>query len=100
MTGLGANLNFIRDRTSEHFLWTIGLMYEPEYGYFRRVTAQVVALITTIDDIYDEYGTLDQLQLFTDAVERWGRLYILIYTTTTYDIFIQIFESFPFLVFS
>nr|WBO38695.1 terpene synthase 24 [Aquilaria agallochum] len=69
-TGLGQNLNFIRDKMIEHFLWTIGLMYEPQHGYFRRVVAQLVALITTIDDIYDTYGTLDQLQLFTDAVVR------------------------------
>jgi hypothetical protein len=29
------------------------------------------SLITTIDDIYDVYGTMDELELFMDVVERF-----------------------------
>ncbi|GLU13977.1 hypothetical protein SLE2022_305750 [Rubroshorea leprosula] len=35
------------------------------------MVTQVNTLITTIDDIYDVYGTLDELELFIQAVERW-----------------------------
>ncbi|GKU94199.1 hypothetical protein SLEP1_g7725 [Rubroshorea leprosula] len=70
-TGLGEKLGFIRDRLVENFLWPIGELYEPYYGYYRRMATQVNTLITTIDDIYDVYGTLDELVLFTEAVERW-----------------------------
>ncbi|PWA35780.1 terpenoid cyclases/protein prenyltransferase alpha-alpha toroid [Artemisia annua] len=32
---------------------------------------KVAALVTTVDDIYDEYGSLDELKLFTKAIKRW-----------------------------
>ncbi|XP_030935776.1 myrcene synthase, chloroplastic-like [Quercus lobata] len=70
-TGLAENLNFVRDRPLECLLWTMGVMFQPQFGYFRRTIAKFVALITVIDDIYDVYGTLDELECFTNAVERW-----------------------------
>ncbi|KAF8409457.1 hypothetical protein HHK36_005533 [Tetracentron sinense] len=69
--GLGKELNFARDRLMENFLWTVGMTFEPQFGYCRRMSTKINALLTTIDDIYDVYGTLDELKLFTDAVERW-----------------------------
>ncbi|KAF8409091.1 hypothetical protein HHK36_005164 [Tetracentron sinense] len=69
--GLGKKLNFARDRLMENFLWTVGMTFEPQFGYCRKMSTKINALLTTIDDIYDVYGTLDELELFTDAVERW-----------------------------
>ena len=55
----------------ENFYWTVGVIFNPEYGYCRRMLTKVAALITTIDDIYDVYGTVEELELFTDAIERF-----------------------------
>lgn len=63
-------MNFARDRLMENFLWTVGVTSEPQFGYFRRMSTKVSALITSIDDAYDVYGTLDELKLFTNSVER------------------------------
>ncbi|XP_077233475.1 alpha-terpineol synthase, chloroplastic-like [Tasmannia lanceolata] len=69
--GLGEHLSFARDRLMESFLWSIGLFSEPEFGQSREVITRAFQLVTTIDDIFDLYGTLEELVLFTDAVERW-----------------------------
>ncbi|OMO55872.1 hypothetical protein CCACVL1_26939 [Corchorus capsularis] len=69
--GLVEGLSFARDRVVENFLWSVGMMSRPQFGKARRVQTKVNALITSIDDVYDIYGTLDELELFTKAVERW-----------------------------
>ncbi|GMN68457.1 hypothetical protein TIFTF001_037514 [Ficus carica] len=71
-TGLGEKLDFARDRVMENFMWTVGVAFEPQFGKFRRISTKIYLLLTVIDDIYDVYGTLDDLELFTDAVERWN----------------------------
>ncbi|KAH1091898.1 hypothetical protein J1N35_019155 [Gossypium stocksii] len=69
--GLGERLPFARDMLMENFLWTVGIAFDPHFGNLRRSLTKVIALITSIDDVYDVYGTLDELELFTQAVERW-----------------------------
>ncbi|KAK7271342.1 hypothetical protein RJT34_27151 [Clitoria ternatea] len=70
-SGLAEKLNFCRDRLVENFIWTVGIDFKPDFGYFRRVMTKINSLITTIDDIYDVYGTLDELELFTKAIHSW-----------------------------
>ncbi|CAK9169981.1 unnamed protein product [Ilex paraguariensis] len=69
--GLASELNFIRNRLIECFFGTVGKIYELRFSNCRIGLTQIIALITTIDDVYDVYGSLDELQLFTDAVKRW-----------------------------
>ncbi|OMO83636.1 hypothetical protein COLO4_22400 [Corchorus olitorius] len=68
---LGEKMTFARDRLVENFLWAVGVATHPSLGKCRRILTKVGALITIIDDIYDVYGTMDELVLFTEAVERW-----------------------------
>ncbi|KAJ0534361.1 putative (E)-beta-ocimene synthase [Helianthus annuus] len=70
-TGLAQELGFVRDRLMECFFWTVGVVFEPQYNSCRVRLTKVCTLITVIDDIYDVYGSLDELQIFTDAVRRW-----------------------------
>lgn len=69
--GLANRLSFARDRLVESFIWALGMNVNPQLRYSRIQLAKQVQLITYIDDIYDVYGTLDEVELFTDAIERW-----------------------------
>ncbi|PSS16245.1 (-)-germacrene D synthase [Actinidia chinensis var. chinensis] len=64
-------LPFARDRLVESYFWVLGVYFEPQYWLARRILTKVIAMSSVIDDIYDVYGTLEELALFTDAIERW-----------------------------
>uniref|UniRef100_A0A7N2M9K7 Uncharacterized protein n=1 Tax=Quercus lobata TaxID=97700 RepID=A0A7N2M9K7_QUELO len=64
-------LPFIRDRVIECYYWILGVYFEAEHCFARRILTKVIAMTSTIDDIYDVYGTLEEVELFTEAVERW-----------------------------
>ncbi|WOH16428.1 hypothetical protein DCAR_0935981 [Daucus carota subsp. sativus] len=69
--GLSRKLSFARDRLVESFIWMVGIIPQPEFGYCRIELAKAIQMISVIDDIYDVYGTVPELELFTDAIERW-----------------------------
>ncbi|KAH9751566.1 Beta-myrcene/(E)-beta-ocimene synthase 2 [Citrus sinensis] len=75
--GLGEKLSFARDSLVASFVWSTGIVFEPQIAYCRRILTITFALISVIDDIYDVYGTLEELELFVDAVERWDINYAL-----------------------
>ncbi|KAI3755025.1 hypothetical protein L1987_54818 [Smallanthus sonchifolius] len=64
-------LSFARDRLVEHFMWSLGFSYQPEFSLGRRILTMVNSMITSIDDVYDVYGTLEELEQFTDVIDRW-----------------------------
>ena len=69
-TGLPEKLGFARHRLAKCFLWAMGFVPEHHLGYSREIMIKVAVFITIIDDIYDVYGTLEELELFTDIIER------------------------------
>ncbi|KAJ9676232.1 hypothetical protein PVL29_024968 [Vitis rotundifolia] len=64
-------LPFARDRLVEGYFWILGVYFEPQYVWARRIVTKTIAMTSTMDDIYDAYGTFEELELFTEAIERW-----------------------------
>ncbi|XP_059452168.1 probable terpene synthase 9 isoform X1 [Corylus avellana] len=70
--GFQDKLAFSRDRLIEiNYLWAIGSIFEPQLSKCRIGVTKFVCILSAIDDMYDMYGSLDELECFTDAVDRW-----------------------------
>ncbi|KAL6146196.1 hypothetical protein ACLB2K_056879 [Fragaria x ananassa] len=64
-------LPFARDRIVETYFWALATIFEPEYHFARTMVCKYGALTTVQDDVYDVYGSYQELELYTDAIERW-----------------------------
>ena len=49
----------------------MGMIDQPQFGSCRINLTKLGSLLTIVDDLYDVYGTLDELKLFIDAIERF-----------------------------
>ncbi|XP_042402819.1 alpha-humulene synthase-like [Zingiber officinale] len=68
---LAKSLNFARDRIVECYYWILIVHFEPQYSRARLICTKVVSLMSLMDDIYDNYSTLQESQLLTEAIQRW-----------------------------
>ncbi|GMI65487.1 terpene synthase 21 [Hibiscus trionum] len=64
-------LPFARDRLVECYFWILGMYFEPKYCLAREIITKVIVMISVMDDTYDSYGTYEELQLLTNAIQRW-----------------------------
>ncbi|KAK3421191.1 hypothetical protein EUGRSUZ_H04977 [Eucalyptus grandis] len=63
---------FARNRLVELYFWMSGVYFEPEYEATREILTKVMVIVSIFDDVYDIYATLEELELFTKAIERWA----------------------------
>lgn len=80
-TELAEKLPFARDRVVENYIWNVGLLFQPQYGYPRIMTTKLFILITVIDDVFDVYGTLEETELFKKAILRSAQQHTQVYIT-------------------
>ncbi|XP_065854927.1 terpene synthase 5-like [Euphorbia lathyris] len=69
-TNIVESLPYARDRVAEAFIWAVGSIFEPQYSLSRTILAKHVKLESVVDDTYDTYGTMNELNCFTPVMER------------------------------
>ncbi|XP_038903601.1 (+)-gamma-cadinene synthase-like [Benincasa hispida] len=91
------NFPFARDRIVEDYFWVLGVYFEPHFNVGRKILTKVIAMTSIMDDIYDAYGTFEELQVFTLAINRWDISminllpnYMKVYYTTMLNLFEEI----------
>lgn len=69
---LRRSVPFVRNRIMESFVCAVGIVCEPKYGSLRNWLTKSISLIIVLDDVYDASGgTLEELEIFTSAANRW-----------------------------
>ncbi|GLJ38504.1 hypothetical protein SUGI_0784620 [Cryptomeria japonica] len=59
-----------RERTIEFHFWAVSLADEEELSTSRVAFAKIVTAMTIMDDIYDDYGMLEELKCITEAIAQ------------------------------
>ncbi|GLU05007.1 hypothetical protein SLE2022_221320 [Rubroshorea leprosula] len=62
---------FSRDRLVEGYFYSMGCVPHPQFSKCRKSMAKLTVVATVLDDIYDVYGHLDELERLTDAISCW-----------------------------
>ncbi|ONI12963.1 hypothetical protein PRUPE_4G194600 [Prunus persica] len=64
-------LPFARHWVVESYLCTTAVYFEPQYSAARKILSKAMVLFIVMDDIYDEFGTFEELEILTEAIRRW-----------------------------
>ncbi|XP_049934053.1 geraniol synthase, chloroplastic-like [Nymphaea colorata] len=69
--GLGEHISFARDRLVESYFMAVGKMHESQFSQYRMQLARVSYLMATVEDIFGEHQSVEELERFVQVVERW-----------------------------
>ncbi|KAJ1267208.1 hypothetical protein BS78_07G038700 [Paspalum vaginatum] len=66
------DLTFARDRLVETYFWMMPMIYEPYYPSSSRIVlTKMSVLFAMTDDMYDNYATTEESNIYTAAMETW-----------------------------
>ncbi|KAF8027753.1 hypothetical protein BT93_E0620 [Corymbia citriodora subsp. variegata] len=69
--GLAKKLKLARDQPLKWYTWPMAILTDTGLSQERVLSTKVISFIYIIDDIFDVYGTINELTSFVDVVNRW-----------------------------
>jgi hypothetical protein len=66
----GTKVPYARDRVVEAYFWPFTMSYEPRNSTARKLGSKLTLCISLLDDTYDAFATVEELELFTQAIQR------------------------------
>jgi hypothetical protein len=61
----------MRDRVVECFFWSYTVYYEQDHLRARAMLTKIFALLTVVDDTFDDHATLDESRKLAEALRRF-----------------------------
>ncbi|KAG7964043.1 hypothetical protein I3843_09G148700 [Carya illinoinensis] len=69
--GLDKELKFARNQPLKWYICSMVCLVDPDLSDERVELTKPISLIYIIDDIFDVHGTLEELTLFTEVINKW-----------------------------
>ncbi|XP_031128739.1 (3S,6E)-nerolidol synthase 1-like [Ipomoea triloba] len=69
--GVSEELKLARNQPLKWYIWSMAVVKDPCLSKQRIEITKPISLVYLVDDIFDIYGTLDELILFTEVINRW-----------------------------
>ncbi|XP_051141785.1 cis-muuroladiene synthase-like [Andrographis paniculata] len=66
-----SKLSFARDRVPELYFWGLVMYFKPEDSFSRIAVAKCTIITSILDDMYDNYATVEEAEAFTKSLQRW-----------------------------
>jgi hypothetical protein len=66
----GTKVPYARDRIVEVYFWLVSISYEPRNSTARKLATKLGGCISLLDDTYDNFATVEELEIFTQAIKR------------------------------
>ncbi|KAJ0446010.1 putative (-)-beta-caryophyllene synthase [Helianthus annuus] len=56
----------------EGYFWILAVYFEPQHSESRIFLIKICNLLVLLDDTCDNYGTYEELEIFTKAIQKWS----------------------------